>query len=325
MTISRRRPLISGRLLTSIVAAGVLVLGCAGSDASAPGSVPEGGTTPDVEGDIFSDGQTETVGTGVGDDPAGDESVATATSESGDDEGTDDGSSAPSQPDGGEVEDADSTGVETTPSVEPDEPDPSTGSGGSDDLDPVPADPDDIDDIDDIITLDEVDDVAFCQAYARVFEAFLGISFAGAFGGIGSADPDALIASTETYEVLVYPGLTSDVETIRAENVAALELFFEPIFERIDAAPGLLRDAGLSDDEIDALTAGVRPSDLQAVELDDLDPRVTDAAVALVRDFGSFIDASEALGTTGSETDAEAFEERLAELCPLLNDAFDAG
>jgi hypothetical protein len=304
---TRRRP-ASWRLWALVLGVGLLAAACTGSDGETSSSSPDSAIESDGErgGDAFSEGETTTEGTAAGADQTDSDGASSADP----DETSGEADGAPtSQP--AETGETAATDADDDAESEP---------GVSDGSDVVAPEPDEFDQLDDLITVDEVDDVPFCQSYARVFEAFLGVTFAGVFGGLGSADPEAQVALAETYEMIVYPGLTNDVETIRDEGIDELDQIFGPLFERIDAAPELLRRAGLSDDEIAELTTGVRPADLETVDLDGLDPRVTDAAVAMRSEFGSFMDASDALATP--PTDEAAFEDRLDDLCPLLAESF---
>lgn len=325
-----------------VLVVGLLVAGCAGSDGETSSSVPDTGVDSGIEsdGDVFSEGETQTSvaldpddsdaaedGQGASANSVVDSETDAQNEQAGGSGGsvvdTDDDSATDAEADTDEAAPAPDESGPADPEPPDAVPDPEQPDAVPDNEPPTPdnepsTDPDDIDSeaIDDIISVDEVDDVAFCQSYARVVESFLAVSFGAALGQADVADPDALVSLAETYEVIVYPGLAGDVETIRNEDVDGAAEFFGPLFERIDAASGLLRDAGLSNDEIDELTTDARPSDLDTIDLDTIDPRVTDAAVSMGTEFGLFFEVADNLVTPPA--DEEAFEARLTELCPLL-------
>ncbi len=318
-----------------------VVAGCSASDATTSGSSPEAGVDSDAEsdGDVFSEAETATEQAADGDSgEAVDSDEADDTTDDATGDATDDESEAGTDEEAAADPDAAGDTIDSS-TADAAASDPESSSGGSDPgndgdtdgedsgaADPAPnpePEPDELDDLDDLIAIDEVDDVPFCQSYARVFESFVAISLGGAFGEVGSDDPDALVSLTETYEVILYPGLAVDVETIRGEGGDELDQFFGPLFERIDAAPGLLREAGLSDAEIADLTDGVRATDLDSIDLDGLDPRVTTAATAMVAEFGAFFDAADALA--GPVENEDAAQDRIEQLCPLLADSFAGG
>lgn len=281
-----------------LVGLGLLVVSCSSSDGVTSESTPAVGSSAatDDGGDVFSENATESVdGTSaesieeVSTDSSAPESSSTATDDTADEAAV--GDTAPGE---------DTATTETTTPISVD---------GVDNLDEV----------DGFVDFDLVDDVPFCQSYARVFEAFIAVSFGGAFGPTSSADPDAISAPAETYEVILYPGLVDDVATIRAEEFPEIEEFLAPVLERIELAPELLRDAGLSEPEIAELTASAKASDLDSIDLDALDPRVTDAANAMIAQAGSFVEVSESMVEPDESGPAE---DRFTELCPELASLF---
>ena len=335
---------MSHRAWASTIVVGLFVAGCAGSDGapdSDSGAVSEIGSAGDDggesgdEGDVFSDGGSqieESSGADGDGDGDGDGGVAadapTSTGSAAPDAGSDPAASTttptstestPSSADDDVASDPDpESDPETGPGVDPDEGD--DGDPGADpDPDPDPVDREGGVDLDDVLPLDEIDDDPFCESYARMFESFLAITLQAAFGQAVSDDPDALVALPEIYEVIVYPGLVEDVETIRDDGDAEIVELLGPLLDRVVAAPGLLRDAGLGDDEIVELTAAVRVRDLEAIDVDDLDPRVGDAAQALLAEFGPFFDASDALAVSAEQE--AAFEARCPLLAATLNEA----
>lgn len=315
--------------------------GCSGSDEAAPdtvpGATPEATTSTTSDDDVFSDGGVangESATPTSADVTAGGSAPVEAgpggsRPESSDPEVTPAGTSTDGDVDSGDAA-TEETGDEqpggSAPTPLPTEP--VDDVTGSDDEAPDDdgrtgdaVDDDELDDVDDLISIGDVDDVAFCQAYANVFETFLAVGFAGAFAQIGADDPEAQTLVAETFEVTLYPGRVDDVATLRAEDVPGLDAVFAPFYERIEAAPRLLRQTGLDDSEIDELAAGTRADDLDAIDLDDVDPRVREAAQAMVTEFGSFSDFSDEIFTTSTPDDD--LDERLDTLCPVLAESFE--
>jgi hypothetical protein len=172
------------------------------------------------------------------------------------------------------------------------------------------------------IPLDQVDDTPVCQSFAKFFNGFSQVALAGAFvqlgneGGAG-ADPATTV---EMFEVVRYLDLVEVIPELRSELPDAILDAFNPIFDRAEAAPGLMADAGFSQDELDQLV-----SDLNADQLDELeqDPRTIAAADALIAEYGTFesvLANLESLGSLG-EDEGDAW---IADTCPELSTLFNS-
>lgn len=181
---------------------------------------------------------------------------------------------------------------------------------------------------------ESIDDIPVCQAYASFFSSFVTVAFAGAFAEFGDpvgeavddgsvpegSEPDDETADDEAIaellEVVLYLDVADDAQLLRDELPESLSSAIEPMLERAIAVPGIMQDAGFSDDEIDQIIQVTKTGgELESIEDDD--PRLTDAAEAMVAEFGPFADALEALDSTNGATDAEGTA-YLESTCPKL-------
>jgi ABC-type Fe3+-hydroxamate transport system substrate-binding protein len=171
---------------------------------------------------------------------------------------------------------------------------------------------------DDLLPLDDVDDAPACQSFARFFNGFADVAFAAAF--LESDDESSSggePATIEQIEVVRYLNLIENVPVLRAELPDVMLDVFGPIFDRVEAAPQLMTDAGFSQDELDQLVADL---DADVTSSDpETDPRIVAAADELIAEFGTFDSIVTGLDTVGSAAEDEG-NVWLADNCPKLSE-----
>jgi hypothetical protein len=270
-----------------------------------------GGSNDDAESPVASDGDVEsTVEDGSDftetDDASGGSTVPTEASV----EVTTSDVEATTGTDSNDVDDTDDTSGDDLDADD-------SGDPGADDEGSVE------DDL--LIPLDEVDDAEVCQSFATFFNGFTQIALVAAFaefGGENGESTDAPEADTaiERSEVVFYLGLVDEIPVLRDELPAVILDAFGPIFDRVEASPRLMADAGFSQSEMDELSEDF-VTDTGGV--DQSDPRLDAAAAALVDEYGTFAEVLEGF----DEVDAAGQEEGdawLADTCPELSDLLDA-
>jgi hypothetical protein len=176
-----------------------------------------------------------------------------------------------------------------------------------------------------LIPLDQVDDTPVCQAFGEFINGFSQVALAGAFAQAGDetgADPEAGNA-IESIEVVLYLGLAEVVPELRDELPDVILDAFNPVFERIEATPGLMTDAGFSEAEIDEFIATLSDDAEQPDESPSSDPRIVAAADALIAEYGTFESVLEELDTSDA-ADEEEGDAWISDTCPELSTLLDS-
>lgn len=232
-----------------------------------------------------------------------------------DDTNDDTDDDTPSATDGSDLDGTDGSDAELSASSDPEaDDDADTGSDG--DSGPTDADADtDLPDLDDefdlSIPLDNIDDTPVCQSFAVFINGYTEVGLVSGFG-FGELNPDAPDNHAEIAEVVGYVDLVDEVPELRRGLPDVMLGVFDPIFDRIEATPDLLADAGLTNAEIDGL-------DLRSV-MDagsDFDPRIVAAADALIAEYGTYESSLDELETMEPESE-DLGDQWMRDTCPEL-------
>ena len=190
------------------------------------------------------------------------------------------------------------------------------GSGGAG------AEPDQIDDLNEFADdfASEVDDIALCRSLAAFLSVVQNLAVFATFDGGEVGEPSE--TAVDVVEMLVYPALVDDVTVIRSDAPDIALQAFGPMLERIEASIGFLADAGLTEDQIEAIAAD---PDFPGFDFDveTVDPAVRAAGAAMRSGLGPFLDALQNAGS--SDVDTDLLDTELDAECPVLGESLGDG